>query len=140
MHKRVTGWGWGELWVKGSEGARFVAVLEHLADNPPDLEVETPTLRTYWDRWPVMLLFVGVGAAADELAALRELNPHAHVYLELLSSRNASTLLTLGEGNLLSHVQLLARNLGVPNVAVMSSILGINPFTTSAVTVSSPYM
>lgn len=33
------------------------------------------------------------------LAALREANPHAHVYVELLSSWNHSTLIALGEGN-----------------------------------------
>lgn len=32
-------------------------------------------------------------------------------------------ILTAGEGNLLSHVQLLARNLGIPNVAVAESLL-----------------
>ncbi len=32
-------------------------------------------------------------------------------------------ILTLGEGNPLSHVQLLARNLGIPNVAVDDSLL-----------------
>ncbi|HJL14359.1 MAG TPA: hypothetical protein RMH99_01815 [Sandaracinaceae bacterium LLY-WYZ-13_1] len=32
------------------------------------------------------------------LAALREVNPHAHVFLELLSSRNYPTLHALGEG------------------------------------------
>lgn len=34
VHKRLTGWGWGELWAKGSNGEadRFVAVLEHLAE------------------------------------------------------------------------------------------------------------
>lgn len=32
-------------------------------------------------------------------------------------------ILTAGEGNPLSHVQLLARNLGIPNVAVASSLL-----------------
>ncbi len=31
-------------------------------------------------------------------------------------------ILTLGEGNPLSHVQLLARNLGIPNVAIDSSL------------------
>ncbi len=33
-------------------------------------------------------------------------------------------ILTQGEGNSLSHVQLLARNLGIPNVVVGNSILG----------------
>jgi hypothetical protein len=34
LHKRVTGWGWGELYVPGSDGKpdRFFAVLEHLAE------------------------------------------------------------------------------------------------------------
>ncbi len=34
VHKRRTGWGWGELYVLGEKGEpdRFVAVLEHLAE------------------------------------------------------------------------------------------------------------
>lgn len=34
-------------------------------------------------------------------------------------------ILTLGEGNALSHVQLLARNFGIPNVAIDSSALDL---------------
>ncbi len=34
-------------------------------------------------------------------------------------------ILTAGEGNPLSHVQLLARNLGIPNVAVAGSLLDV---------------
>ena len=34
-----------------------------------------------------------------------------------------SGIITAGEGNMLSHVQLLARNLGIPNVAVDKSLL-----------------
>lgn len=56
----------------------------------------------------------GVQAAEDEIAVLTEtvadLNPVAGI-------------LTLGEGNPLSHVQLLARNLGIPNVAVDPALL-----------------
>ncbi len=38
-------------------------------------------------------------------------------------------ILTLGEGNPLSHVQLLARNLGIPNVAVDNALLDkLKPF------------
>ena len=34
MHKRVTGWGWGELFVPGPSGKPdcFFAVIEHLAE------------------------------------------------------------------------------------------------------------
>ncbi|NLV73702.1 MAG: hypothetical protein GXY52_03305 [Chloroflexi bacterium] len=33
VHKRITGWGWGELYVPdGSGGMRFFAVLEHLGE------------------------------------------------------------------------------------------------------------
>ncbi|MHB1357838.1 MAG: hypothetical protein ACYCZF_17855 [Anaerolineae bacterium] len=34
MHKRVTGWGWGELYVPGESGKpdRFFAAIEHLAE------------------------------------------------------------------------------------------------------------
>jgi hypothetical protein len=39
-----------------------------------------------------------------------------------------SGILTLGEGNALSHVQLLARNLGIPNVAMDAHLL---PWVTS---------
>ncbi len=56
----------------------------------------------------------GVQAAQDEIAVLTEtvadLNPVAGI-------------LTLGEGNPLSHVQMLARNLGIPNVAVSPALL-----------------
>ena len=56
----------------------------------------------------------GVSVADDEIAVLTEtvadLNPVAGV-------------LTLGEGNPLSHVQMLARNLGIPNVAVAPDLL-----------------
>jgi len=37
--------------------------------------------------------------------------------------RPVAGVLTLGEGNLLSHVQLLARNLGIPNAAVAPALL-----------------
>jgi hypothetical protein len=56
----------------------------------------------------------GVQAAGDELVVLTEtvadLNPVAGI-------------LTLGEGNPLSHVQMLARNLGIPNVALTQALL-----------------
>ena len=32
VHKRLTGWGWGELFVLSGQGEKFVAVLEHLAE------------------------------------------------------------------------------------------------------------
>jgi phosphohistidine swiveling domain-containing protein len=41
-----------------------------------------------------------------------------------------SGIITAGRGNILSHVQLLARNLGIPNVAVDKALLkNIRPFT-----------
>ncbi len=56
----------------------------------------------------------GVQGAADEIVLLTEtvadLNPVAGI-------------LTLGEGNPLSHVQMLARNLGIPNVALTPALL-----------------
>jgi hypothetical protein len=33
-------------------------------------------------------------------------------------------IITLGEGNPLSHVQLLARNFGIPNIAIAPGVLG----------------
>lgn len=52
----------------------------------------------------ILLANPAAGRDADaitvaSLAALREVNPHAHVYVELLSSWNYSTLIALGEGN-----------------------------------------
>ncbi len=35
-----------------------------------------------------------------------------------------SGILTLGEGNLLSHVQLLARNFGIPNISITQELYG----------------
>jgi len=56
----------------------------------------------------------GVQAGENEIVVLTEtaaeLNPVAGI-------------LTLGEGNPLSHVQMLARNLGIPNVAVGPALL-----------------
>ncbi len=56
----------------------------------------------------------GVQAAGDEIVVLTEtvadLNPVAGI-------------LTLGEGNPLSHVQMLARNLGIPNVELAPALL-----------------
>lgn len=49
VHKRRTGWGWGELFVPDGEGGwRFYAVLEHLAELdaeglPHPLRLEAPT-------------------------------------------------------------------------------------------------
>lgn len=56
----------------------------------------------------------GIHAADNEIVVLTEtvadLNPVAGI-------------LTLGEGNPLSHVQMLARNLGIPNAVVAKSLL-----------------
>lgn len=56
----------------------------------------------------------GVQAAADEIVVLPE------TVAELTP---VAGILTLGEGNPLSHVQMLARNLGIPNVVVGSPLL-----------------
>lgn len=60
----------------------------------------------------------------DEAAPLPELDPQEIVVLERTVSdlTPVAGILTLAEGNLLSHVQLLARNLGIPN-AVVSPVL-----------------
>ena len=60
----------------------------------------------------------------DEAAPLPELDSQEIVVLERTVSdlTPVAGILTLAEGNLLSHVQLLARNLGIPN-AVVSPVL-----------------
>ncbi len=56
----------------------------------------------------------GATADATKIYVLPETTPEL---------RPVAGVLTLGEGNLLSHVQLLARNLGIPNAAVSSAVL-----------------
>ncbi len=52
VHKRLTGWGWGELFVPdGDRGWQFYAVLEHLAELdaeglPHPLRLEAPSYET----------------------------------------------------------------------------------------------
>jgi hypothetical protein len=56
----------------------------------------------------------GASADATKIYVLPEATPEL---------RPVAGVLTLGEGNLLSHVQLLARNLGIPNASVSTSVL-----------------
>ncbi len=61
-----------------------------------------------------------------DLEDIESLDPHG-IYLlpETVSDLPPiAGILTAGEGNPLSHVQLLARNLGIPNVAVNESVIG----------------
>ena len=60
----------------------------------------------------------------DDIGPSLELDPQEIVVLERTVSdlTPVAGILTLAEGNLLSHVQLLARNLGIPN-AVVSPVL-----------------
>lgn len=62
-----------------------------------------------------------------EAADSATLNPGDVVVLpETLAELSpVAGILTLGEGNALSHVQLLARNFGIPNVAIDSSALDL---------------
>jgi hypothetical protein len=63
--------------------------------------------------------------ASPDLERLDELEPHG-IYLlpETLSDLPpVAGILTAGEGNPLSHVQLLARNLGIPNVGVDEAVI-----------------
>ncbi|MFK7989323.1 MAG: hypothetical protein AB8I08_25115 [Sandaracinaceae bacterium] len=64
------------------------------------------------------------------LAALREINPHAHVFLELFSSRNASTLDALGEGTRTFHLDVswflglfILHHLAIPGVERLYRLL-----------------
>jgi hypothetical protein len=79
------------------------------------------------------VLGLNPGVARGTLKAINENQLHA----DLQFSRNdivllpysvtelppVSGVITLGEGNLLSHVQLLARNFGIPNASISDSIL-----------------
>lgn len=56
----------------------------------------------------------GAKVAADRIYVLPSTTPEL---------QPVAGVLTLDEGNLLSHVQLLARNLGIPNATVSSSLL-----------------
>lgn len=56
----------------------------------------------------------GATLEADKIYVIPEATPEM---------RPVAGVLTLGEGNLLSHVQLLARNLGIPNAAVAPALL-----------------
>ncbi|MDH3457566.1 MAG: hypothetical protein OER90_12080, partial [Gemmatimonadota bacterium] len=58
----------------------------------------------------------GASADATKIYVLPETTPEL---------RPVAGVLTLGEGNLLSHVQLLARNLGIPNAAVSTALLSV---------------
>lgn len=58
----------------------------------------------------------GASADATKIYVLPETTPEL---------RPVAGVLTLGEGNLLSHVQLLARNLGIPNAAVSNALLPV---------------
>ena len=67
---------------------------------------------------------VGVLHARPDLERMEEFDP-AGIYLlpETVSDLPPiAGILTAGEGNPLSHVQLLARNLGIPNVSVNESL------------------
>ena len=68
---------------------------------------------------------VGVFHARPDLERMEEFDPKG-IYLlpETVSDLPPiAGILTAGEGNPLSHVQLLARNLGIPNVSVSEDLL-----------------
>jgi hypothetical protein len=67
----------------------------------------------------------GMLHASQDLGELEDLDPHG-IYLlpETVSELPpVAGIMTAGEGNPLSHVQLLARNLGIPNVGVDEGLL-----------------
>jgi len=69
-------------------------------------------------------LAVGILHARPDLSRMEEFDPKG-IYLlpETVSDLPPiAGILTAGEGNPLSHVQLLARNLGIPNVSVNESL------------------
>jgi hypothetical protein len=68
---------------------------------------------------------VGVLHARPDLSRMEEFDPRG-IYLlpETVSDLPPiAGILTAGEGNPLSHVQLLARNLGIPNITVDESLI-----------------
>jgi len=70
---------------------------------------------------------VGILHARPDLDDLQDFTPDG-IYLlpETVSDLPpVAGILTAGEGNPLSHVQLLARNLGIPNVSVNESLTGL---------------
>ncbi len=83
---------------------------------------------------PSGVLGLNPGLAVGRLRVVREEDLSGHVRLGrdevVVLPRTVSELdpvagiLTLAEGNLLSHVQLLARNLGIPNVSLAPGLAG----------------
>ncbi|MGI9546623.1 MAG: PEP/pyruvate-binding domain-containing protein [Flavobacteriaceae bacterium] len=67
----------------------------------------------------------GVLVVVDGSAEGMEVNPDRIYVFESAPSdlKPVSGILTISEGNLVSHVQLLARNLGIPNAAISQSNL-----------------
>ncbi len=70
-------------------------------------------------------LAVGVLHARPDLERMEEFEPRGiYVLPETVSDLPpVAGIMTAGEGNPLSHVQLLARNLGIPNVAMDESLI-----------------
>ncbi len=79
------------------------------------------------------ILGLNPGVAKGRLIAIDETQSHTDLPLlrtdivllpySVTDLPPVSGVITLGEGNLLSHVQLLARNFGIPNISVSDSLL-----------------
>ena len=67
----------------------------------------------------------GVLGVSRSLDTLRDLDRHGIYVLPATTEelKPVAGIITAGKGNILSHIQLLARNLGIPNVAVDKRLL-----------------
>jgi hypothetical protein len=110
--------------LRGSLLLSYTAVLESLlADANRQLGIRSFVFGQPAD---VGLRGLNAGLARGSLKVLRSTKTTANLDPEAIWVLPATTddlppvagILTTGEGNILSHVQLLARNLGIPNVAL----------------------
>lgn len=98
-----------------------------------DAQLKLGIERSVMDKPSSTILGLNPGVAAGKLKIINEEQLHTDLQLSrtdiVLLPYSLSELppvagvIILGEGNLLSHVQLLARNFGIPNVSISDSIL-----------------
>jgi hypothetical protein len=98
-----------------------------------DAQLTQGIKRTVMGKASSTILGLNPGIAKGKLRIIKEEQLHSDLQLErtdivilpysLTELPPVSGVITLGEGNLLSHVQLLARNFGIPNVSISDSVL-----------------
>jgi hypothetical protein len=98
-----------------------------------DAQIKLGINRSVMGKPSSTILGLNPGVAKGKLKAINEDQLHTDLQLSrtdivllpysVTELPPVSGVITLGEGNLLSHVQLLARNFGIPNVSISDSIL-----------------